>query len=81
MRTFHMWCDTGPHFRAYEFLAYWCYTVPKRYKVDTKLSMFCEHHGKGRVDAHFGQLSNWLEVEAALDVIASVSDLVAAWKR
>ena len=22
IHTFHMWCDTGPHVRAYEFLAY-----------------------------------------------------------
>ena len=81
IKRLHMWCDTGPHFRAYEFLSYWCVYVPKLLKIDAMLSFFAEHHGKGRVDAHFGHLSEWLRLAAAVAVISDAPGLVDAWRK
>jgi len=55
-----LWCDCGPHFRSFEMLAYLEETWFGKLGCPVSLNLFAEKHGKGLVDALFGQLRGWI---------------------
>ena len=55
-----VWCDCGPHFRAYEHLAYWTRKWFHALEVTVCINYFVEKHGKGLVDAMFGMVEGFI---------------------
>ena len=58
----HVWADTGNTFRSRQFLTAIGCTLHEQYPQvrETRLHLLCEHHGKGRCDGYFGNLSKLL---------------------
>ena len=77
---FVMWSDTGKHFRAKEFLAYWTVTVPEKYDVDTTLKHYAEAHGKSLCDGFFGELAYGFHKMALVREITDGKELAEAWE-
>ena len=78
---FVMWADTGKHFRAKEFLAYWSITVPEKYNVDTTLKHFAEAHGKSLCDGLFGDLAFGFHQAALQTIVSDANEVKDAWER
>jgi hypothetical protein len=77
----HVWCDRGPHFDCYEFLAGVTCTLPSEFPhlaLSTDFSFFAEKHGKSMVDGHFSLLSRWVKQAAAQQQLVSNDDLLSA---
>ena len=80
VHKFVMWADTGKHFRAKEFLAYWTITVPEKYNVDASLKHYAEAHGKSLCDGLFGDLAFGFHQAALVGEISDGIELKAAWE-
>ena len=67
------WADTGAHFRAAVFAKTILWDLPGLGGRPCELNFFCEKHGKGWADAHFGAVTGY--VERATDQGVDVWDL------
>jgi hypothetical protein len=84
MRTVHLWCDSGRHFRCDEFAAgalVRLRLVHDDHHLDTHLHYFTEKHGKSPVDGHFSLLSRWLQQATTQRQIISTHDLITALRQ
>ncbi|MDB5911016.1 MAG: hypothetical protein JWP34_5133 [Massilia sp.] len=81
LHKLHVWCDRGPHFNCYEFLAGVTCTLPSEFPhlaLSTDFSFFAEKHGKSMVDGHFSLLSRWVKQAAAQQHLVTNDDLLSA---
>ena len=81
----HLLGDCGPRFRRYQFASWALVTVLQTLRAScpglrVQLAFFAEHHGKGRVDGHFGVSSLWLRQFCARDIVNSPSLLIQAFR-
>ena len=62
VKRISVWMDCGPHFRAYEHLAYWQreWFTSDGFRGEVVLNWFVEKHGKGLVDGLFGRVRGWI---------------------
>ncbi|CAK8992137.1 unnamed protein product [Durusdinium trenchii] len=72
-----VWCDTGTHFRSYEFA--WNLVEQCREKFPTTvLNFFAAHHGKGYCDGAFGLQRHWVSQYARTRNIECLDHMRAA---
>ncbi len=72
-----VWCDTGSHFRCFEFLHY-LFSELASSKIKVSLNYFCEKHGKNSRDQHFSTVSNFIEQESLVKKLCSSQDICDA---
>ena len=76
--------DTGNHFRSYESLACFCWSIPHKYNQRTQPSYRVEKHGKSECDSElFSPCRRWLNeaLAAPKALIESEHDLVQAYRK
>jgi hypothetical protein len=77
------WCDCGPHFRAWEHLAYLQKSWFEVYNCVVRLNFFAEKHGKGLVDSLFGHVRRWLRTRLLTPgtLVKVVEELAAVFEK
>lgn len=73
--------DCGPHFRSYESVAHYCFTLVKTLQVKVQVLYLGEQHGKGSCDRLFGWTNVWLKNYIQLRPVHGITDLVDAYKQ
>ena len=81
IRKLRLWTDCGGSFRCYSFAHYvMVETLQKHVFDEIEWHLFVEKHGKSEVDAHFSNLSTWLETKKLYgDGINNTEQLIHAW--
>ena len=72
----HLWSDTGPHFRNYQYLASCGVELTWKYKINLVMSYGCECHLKSLADAKFATLNSAKDERAKSAPIPSIADLI-----
>ena len=57
--SIHLYCDCGPHFRAYKFMATVGLGLHESAKKNVVQTFGCEHHFKNPSDQLFGRMDEW----------------------
>jgi hypothetical protein len=70
------WVDMAGHFIGREMTHTMLIDIYERFKVETKVNHFIEHHGKSPVDAHFSHLSTWIKEMESRKCIMTTRQLI-----
>ena len=80
VRTAWLVSDCGPHFRSYESMAHYQYTLVKALQMKIHVLYLGEQHGKGACDRLFGWTNDWLQQYIQAAPVHGIQDLLKAFK-
>lgn len=72
--------DCGPHFRSYENVAHFCFTLVKGLNVAVNVMYLGEQHGKGACDRLFGWTNAWLQDSLQRRPLHGLDNLLHAYR-
>ena len=78
MTRLDFWSDAGSHFRNCTCAWFTLYNMSRFYNTYTRLNFFCEKHGKGRCDAHFHVVNEYIKAYTKTNWVMDASDVKTA---